>query len=61
MDKLSFARMVIRKLAEKRAGLALPFAVGAAAVGGAHMLSKGVQKSKEYKAGFQPGGYGSIQ
>lgn len=58
MDKIALARRLLQKLAEKRAGLMLPVMAGAALAGGAHVLGKGVQKSREYKAGFQPGGYG---
>lgn len=58
MDKHAFARRVLRALAEKKAGIMLPLAAGAALVGGAHVVGKGLQKSREYKAGFQPGGYG---
>ena len=56
MDKVALARRILLKLAaKKQAGIMLPLAVGAAAVGGAHMLGKGIQKGKEYQAGFQPG------
>lgn len=58
MDKIALAKKILRALAEKRAGIKLPLLAGAAAVGGAHVLSKGVQKAREYHAGFQPGGYG---
>jgi hypothetical protein len=58
MDKIALAKRLLQKLAEKRAGIMLPVAAGAALAGGAHILGKGLKKSHEYKAGFQPGGYG---
>lgn len=57
MDKVALARQLLRALTEKRAGIMLPVAAGATLVGGAHILGKGMQKAKEYKAGFEPGGY----
>lgn len=59
MDKIALARKLLHALVEKKAGAMLPIVGGAALVGGAHILTKGVQKSREYKAGFQPAGYGS--
>lgn len=58
MDKIAMARKLARALAVKRAGVALPLAAGFALAGGAHILGKGMQKAQEYKAGFQPYGYG---
>jgi hypothetical protein len=59
MDKVALARRLLQKMAEKKqAGIMLPLAAGAALVGGAHIVGKGMNKAKEYKAGFQPGGYG---
>lgn len=54
MDKVALARRLLRALGEKRAGVMLPLAAGATLVGGAHVLGKGLQKGREYKAGFNP-------
>lgn len=55
MLKQASAHELLRKLYEKRAGMLLPLATGAALVGGAHVVRKGLEKGREYKAGFQPG------
>lgn len=54
-NKIASAHELLRRLHEKRAGILLPVAAGAALVGGAHTLRKGLEKGREYKAGFQPG------
>lgn len=54
-NKIASAQYLLRRLQEKQAGLATPILAGAALVGGAHMLHKGLEKGREYKAGFQPG------
>jgi hypothetical protein len=61
MNKQALARKLLHKLAEKKAGIMLPLAAGAALVGGAHILGKGAKKSRENMAGFQPGGFGGHQ
>lgn len=54
--KLAYSQKVLRALStEKRAGLTAPLVIGAALAGGAHTVHKGLQKGKEYKAGFAPG------
>ena len=55
MLKVAMAQAFLRKLYEKQAGIVAPLAVGAGVIGGAHVLRQGAEKSKEYKAGFQPG------
>lgn len=40
---------------KKQAGYGMPLMAGAALLGGAHMLSSGLNKAKQYKAGFNPG------
>lgn len=52
--KIAAAQALLRRLHEKQAGIMLPLAAGAALVGGAHLLGKGINKGKEYKAGFRP-------
>lgn len=49
--KVAAAQQLLRKLA----GYKLPLLVGGALVAGAHTLNSGLQKGREYKAGFQPG------
>lgn len=49
--KIARAQEILRKLA----GYKLPIAIGAAAVGGAHVIGRGLKKGHEYKAGFTPG------
>ena len=53
--KIASAQQLLRSLAEKSAGVMLPLAVGATAVGGYHTIRKGLQKGREYKQGFEPG------
>lgn len=56
--KLAYSQRVLRALAggtEKQAGIMLPLAIGAGVIGGAALLKKGLNKGKEFKAGFQPG------
>lgn len=52
--KIAAAQELLRSLHLKQAGIALPLVAGAAIVGGAHTISSGIKKSREYKAGFQP-------
>lgn len=52
--KIAIAQQLLRNLHLKQAGLMLPIAAGAALVGGAHTITKGLKKGREYKAGFQP-------
>lgn len=56
MLKVAFAQALLRKAVEKQAGLGTTVAVGAGALGAAHVVGKGMNKAQEYKAGFQPGG-----
>ncbi len=49
--KIASAQELLRKMA----GYKLPLLAGAAVVGGAHALNKGLRKGQEYKAGFTPG------
>lgn len=58
-NKIAMAQDLLRRLVEKQAGMMMPLVAGAALVGGAHVLHKGLQKGREYKAGFQPGYPGS--
>ncbi len=53
--KIAAAQELLRQLHLKQAGLKLPLAAGAALVGGAHVLNKGIHKGRDYKAGFEPG------
>jgi hypothetical protein len=53
--KIASAQELLRKLQEKQAGIPLPVVAGAALLGGAHIMKKGLEKGHEYKAGFQPG------
>lgn len=55
MTKVAVAQALLRRLHEKQAGIVAPLVVGGAAVLGAHTVGKGLQKGREYKAGFQPG------
>ncbi len=50
-EKIAAAQLLLRKLA----GYKVPLLVGAGLLAGAHTLHSGLQKGKEYKAGFQPG------
>jgi len=52
--KVAYAQAVLRKLHEKLA-VAIPLAVGAGIAGGIHLTRKGLNKSREYQMGFQPG------
>lgn len=52
--KIAAAQELLRRLHDKQAGIMLPLAAGAALVGGAHVLGKGIHKGREYKAGFSP-------
>ena len=55
-SKLAYSQKVLRALAqEKKAGVMLPIAAGAAAIGTAHAVKKSLHKGREYKAGFTPG------
>ena len=52
--KLAHAQALLRKMYEKRA-MIVPLAVGAGLAAGAHITRKGMNKAKEYQAGFIPG------
>jgi hypothetical protein len=52
--KLAFSQAVLRAMA-KEAGIPLPMVAGAGLAAGAHVVSNGLKKGKEYKAGFAPG------
>lgn len=56
LNKIAFAQLVLRKLHEKQAGIALPLAAGVGLAGAGLVAAKGLKKGREYKAGFQPGG-----
>jgi hypothetical protein len=55
MTKVAAAQALLRKLHEKQAGLVAPLVIGGGLVAGAHVAHKGIQKAREYNAGFQPG------
>ncbi len=54
-QKLAFSQRVLRALHEKQAGIVTPLAAGAAIAGGAHVIKKGLERGRGFKAGFAPG------
>lgn len=53
---MKFAKIALaQELLRKMAGYKLPLLAGAALLGGAHVVGKGLKKGQEYKAGFTPG------
>lgn len=57
-SKLAYSQKVLRALVEseeKNAGVQGALVTGALLTAGAQTARKGIQKAKEYKAGFQPG------
>lgn len=56
MLKLALAQALLRKMQEKQAGVGTAVAVGAGTLGAINIAKKGLHKTHEYKAGFEPGG-----